>query len=271
MYETYWNLQHKPFRYRVGVADLYRSSTLQSAILRLRYCIDNNAGAALLLGPSGAGKSSVTRLLNAEGTDLHPFIHLAYPGLSSAELTRVIAGELTEDEAIAQLRSDELLVRIHQALRKAAAGDQHPVIVLDEAHLRSNETLNDVVLPLLNLGEVDFGVRFSVLLVGQPALGTHIARNGQLRERIAVTATVSGMSLNETADYINTSMKNAGATRQVFQEDAIAAVFELSHGNPRRINRICDMALLVGYSEQSDHIAAADIASLAVEILPAAA
>ena len=271
MYESFWNLTHKPFAYRVDVDDMYRSKSLQTAALRLRYCFDNNAGAALLLGASGAGKSSLVRLLKAEGTALRPFVHLAFPGFSSAELTRVIACEVTSMDSVSGLNSDEVLVRLHQSLRNHAEAETHPVVVLDEAHLMSNETLNEVVLPLLNLAEVDFGLQYSVVLVGQPALGAHIAKNAQLRERIAVTATMDGWSHNETADYIQSRLKSAGAKRSIFTDDAINAIVQISGGNPRRINRLCDMALLVGYSDQAEQIVGSDIQSLSGEILPAAA
>ena len=211
------------------------------------------------------------RLLKAEGTALRPFVHLAFPGFSSAELTRVIACEVTSMDSVSGLNSDEVLVRLHQSLRNHAEAETHPVVVLDEAHLMSNETLNEVVLPLLNLAEVDFGLQYSVVLVGQPALGAHIAKNAQLRERIAVTATMDGWSHNETADYIQSRLKSAGANRSIFADDAINAIVQISGGNPRRINRLCDMALLVGYSDQAEQIVGSDIQSLSGEILPAAA
>ncbi len=271
MYEKYWNLTRKPFGYRVAVEDLYRSKALQSAALRLRYCIDNNAGAAMLLGASGVGKSSLIQLLKADGTELRPFVHVAFPRLTATELTRAIACELLQQDDVEDLPTDALLVKQYNCLLKHAENGNHPVIVFDEAHLLSNDTLDEVVLPLLNLADTDYSLQFSVILAGQPVLGSHIARNAQLRERIAVTATMSGLSENETADYIRTRLADAGCNKAVFTDDAVAAVMQLSGGNPRRVNRICDMALLVGYSDQTQEIAAADIEALAAEILPAAA
>ncbi|APZ92787.1 ExeA family protein [Fuerstiella marisgermanici] len=271
MYETYWNLSRKPFGYRVAVDDLYRSKAVQSAALRLRYCIDNNAGAALLLGASGLGKSSLVQLLKADGTELRPFVHVAFPRLSPSELTRAVACELLQQDNVEDLPTDVLLVKQYNCLLKHAKQGNHPVIVFDEAHLLSNDTLDEVVLPLLNLADTDYGLQFSVILVGQAVLGSHIARNAQLRERIAVTATMHGLSENETADYIRTRLADAGCEREIFTDEAISAVMNLSGGNPRRINRLCDMALLVGYSDQAQRIEGTDIEALATEILPAAA
>ncbi|MCP4170554.1 MAG: AAA family ATPase, partial [Fuerstiella sp.] len=208
-------------------------------------CFENNAGAAMLLGNTGVGKSSLLQLLKSESAHLRPFLHLSVPRLSSDELSRSIACALLERETAGDLPVDALLVQQHACLRQHVEADRHPVIVLDEAHLMSNDTLNEVVLPLLNLAETDFTVRLSVVLVGQPVLGSHIARNAQLRERISVTATMSGMSGNEAADYIIANLSDAGCGRRLFTDCAVASIMDLSGGNPRLINRICDMALLV--------------------------
>jgi general secretion pathway protein A len=135
MYEAYWNLTSKPFAYRVESADLYRTRTLQSAALRLRYCFDNNAGAALLLGASGMGKSSLLQCLRSESSELYPFVHVAYATLTPAELSRTVAAEILGDQSIDDLPGGALLSTLHRALRKHADAGQHTVIAFDEAHL----------------------------------------------------------------------------------------------------------------------------------------
>lgn len=271
MYEAYWNLKVKPFPYRVEAEDLYLSKSLRAASLRLQYCIDNNAGAGLVVGNSGCGKSSLLRLLSHLNASLQPFVHLPYPGLSAAELIRSIAFELSGASHSVQQPSDEVLVRLHEYLRQHADEDRHPVIAFDEAHLLTNDVMNEVILPLLNFAEVDFALSFTVLLVGQPSLGPHVARNAQLRERIAVSATVTEFTRDETADYVSQQLQHAGRSEPVFDEGALSALYELSGGNPRRINRLCDMALLVGCSDQASSIGRNDILSLSSELLPAAA
>jgi type II secretory pathway predicted ATPase ExeA len=271
MYEAYWNLTSKPFAYRVESADLYRTRTLQSAALRLRYCFDNNAGAALLLGASGMGKSSLLQCLRSESSELYPFVHVAYATLTPAELSRTVAAEILGDQSIDDLPGDALLSTLHRALRKHADAGQHTVIAFDEAHLLSNNSLNEVVLPLLNLADTDHDLSLSVILSGQPVLASHVARNAQLRERIAVRATLDPFTENEIRHYIQSRLEAAGAKKPLFSDGAIQAITELSEGNPRRINKLCDMSLLVGYGEQISQITEAEVLSLSVEILPAAA
>ncbi|MEZ6129937.1 MAG: AAA family ATPase [Planctomycetaceae bacterium] len=271
MYEAYWKMNTKPFSYRVDSANLYRSQTLQSSALRLRYCFENNAGAALLLGVSGVGKSSLLQKLRADDDHLAPFIHLSFPTLSPAELTHAIAVEILGDEPAGDLSTDTLLLHVQRKLHTYSEQGQHAVIAFDEAHLLSNDSLNHVVLPLLNLVDTDHRLSLSVVLSGQPSLVAKIARNAQLRERIAVTATMDRFTDNEIRQYIDARLKAVGASTPVFTEGAVDAIIQLSQGNPRRINRLCDMALLVGYADQISQITDAEVRSLSAEILPAAA
>jgi len=272
MYQDYWGLSEKPFSYRTAATELYPSHSLRAASLRLQYCFRNDAGAALLIGQSGVGKSSVLRRLAVEDENLRPFAHVVYPTLSCTELRRVVAAEIHEKTLVDNNDSpDIVLLRLQEALRGHVADGRHPVIVFDEAHLLSNDALDQVVLPLLSVADMDTTLSYTVVLAGQPSLAAHIARNAQLRERIAVTATMDGFTPSETMEYIHASVKAAGADRTIFAADAVEAISRLSAGNPRRINRLCDMALLVGYADRLSEVTACEIDSLATEILPAAA
>ena len=271
MYESYWQLESTPFSYRSAGAGLYRSHSHQASSLRLRYCFANNAGAAILLGNSGVGKSSLLQQLRSEESELRPFAHIAFPTLAPNELLRAVAVEVTGDESLVQLPADGMLLKLGRFLQKNSAEGRHAVIAFDEAHLLSNESLNQVVLPLLNFADTHNRPSFSVVLSGQPVLASYVARNAQLRERIAVKATLENFTAKETADYIQTRMLAAGAGREIFQPDAVNAILELSNGNPRRINRLCDMALLVGYADQIECVTAREVQGLAAEFLPAAA
>lgn len=271
MYQSYWQLTSEPFPYRTESCGLYQSNSNQAASLRLRYCFANNAGAALLLGQSGVGKSSLLQQLRKEEAELRPFVHVTFPLLSSYELLRTVATELCDNEDVGSLPTDLLLAQIGKQLSQQTQQGQHAVIVFDEAHLFSNDNLNEVVLPLLNLVISDPSLSFSVILAGHPALVSQVARNAQIRERISVKATLDCFTEKETADFIHTRMVAAGAQTQVFTDKAVDAVYALSNGNPRRISRLCDMALLIGYADQIEIITETQVESLAVEFLPAAA
>jgi len=71
---------------------------------------------------------------------------------------------------------------------------------------------------------------------------------------MAVRYHLNGLSEHDTKEYVIHRMKVAGATKAVFAEDAYHQIYLASHGVPRRINTICDLALLVGLSNNQDMI-----------------
>jgi general secretion pathway protein A len=117
---------------------------------------------------------------------------------------------------------------------------------------------------LLNLPQAETG-RFSLIFSGQRELSTALRRIGQLEERLAVKCLLSPLSADETVAYISRRLEAAGASRPIFEPQALAPLFELSGGVPRRINRICDLALLVAYADESETVSAEQIEAVAEE------
>lgn len=271
MYESFWKLSGKPFSHRGEAAQFYRSKSHHSALLRLQYGLENFAGPAVVMGMSGTGKSSLVKAFAAERTNLRPFMHIVFPALGCDELFRMIATELTGESLSDMSGTDNVLRVIQKSLRSHAEQDQQPLLCIDDAHLLSEDALQFVVQPLLNLVESDHSIRLSILLAGLPVLSSRLRKVGELCERIAVTTPLSGFTASETADYVRICLKQVRGSEEIFSADAIRRLHEITAGNPRRINRLCDMALLVGYAEQLDQITDAQIDAVGAELLQAAA
>jgi general secretion pathway protein A len=93
----------------------------------------------------------------------------------------------------------------------------------------------------------------------------------QLNDRIAVRSIVDPLSHEDTLGYIAHRLQAAGAKREIFDPHAVEALHERSGGIPRRINRLADLALVVGYADQLDSIGAREIEAVAEDIPPAIA
>ena len=95
MYETYWQLDHKPFENAADARFFFPGESHQSALLKLRYAVENRRGGALLSGAAGTGKTYLISLLRESlGDNYTPFVHLVYPQMSPAELMAYLADEL---------------------------------------------------------------------------------------------------------------------------------------------------------------------------------
>ncbi len=59
--------------------------------------------------------------------------------------------------------------------------------------------------------------------------------------------------MQDTLDHVDHCLHTAGRSKPVFSPDALELVFEYSNGIPRKINNICDIAL-IGFSRKLDNI-----------------
>ncbi|HEY4761311.1 MAG TPA: ATPase, partial [Thermoguttaceae bacterium] len=95
MYETYWQLQQKPFENCTDLKFYYPGESPQAALLKLRYAVENRRGGALMAGTSGTGKTLVMAMLrNLLGENHAPFVHLVFPQMDTADLLGYMANAL---------------------------------------------------------------------------------------------------------------------------------------------------------------------------------
>jgi len=97
-----------------------------------------------------------------------------------------------------------------------------------------------------------------VVLVGQLELGQKLKlpEMRQVDQRLSVHATLEPLGSDGVAGYVAHRVQVAGGSpdRVRFSADAIEAVYHLSGGVPRLINRICDRALYQGYLRRANEI-----------------
>jgi type II secretory pathway predicted ATPase ExeA len=271
MYEAYWKLSGKPFPQRSETSRFLPTQTHQAALLRLKYGLDTLQGPALVLGPSGTGKSTLVRYFAEKNASYRPFVHMVFPSLSADEMLRSIAADLSENTSAEAAGTDLVLRTIQAALRHHHAEGRQPLLCIDDAHFLSDEILQRVILPLTGLSESEQDCSLAIVLAGQPILSSQIRRIGSLSERISVATVLQGFSSLETADYVQSCLQAVRAPGEIFTSSALQRLFEVTGGNPRRINRLSDMALLVGYAEHLREITSSQIDAVSAELMPAAA
>jgi type II secretory pathway predicted ATPase ExeA len=91
---------------------------------------------------------------------------------------------------------------------------------------------------------------FACLLIGQPTLRRRV-KLGQLAaldQRIAVRYHMTGMTHQDTADYLRHHLALAGRSDTLFSDDAITLIHQTSRGYPRAVNNLAIQALLAAYA-----------------------
>jgi len=268
MYETYWRLNRKPFENAPDPRFYYPSETHQAALLKLRYALENRRGAALLAGPSGSGKTlAAVMLRGALAESFAPWVHLAFPQMTTAELLAYLADQLDGGAAAwgtVDVRTS--VRRIERFLAENAEKGLHAVVVLDEAHLIDDRKTFEALRLLLNF-EHDGAPDLTLLWVGQPSILPVFDRMPQWEERLALKCLLRPFNGHETAAYVEHRLKAAGADRSIFEPDALTALHEMTHGNARRINRLCDLSLLIGFAEEQTSLRAEHVEAVCRDLV----
>jgi general secretion pathway protein A len=266
MYESYWQLDQKPFENSTDPQFYFPGETHQAALLKLRYAVENRRGGALLAGAAGTGKTLLLSMLRqALGETYSPFIHFVYPQMSPAELLAYLADEF-DGGGYSGIAVHESVRRIQNALRESGEKGRHPVVVVDEAHLLESSPMLETLRMLLNFGS-DGKTGMTLILVGQPGILPLLDRTPQLEERLGVKCLLRPFTASETGQYVAHRLQVAGTVRPIVAAEAVPTLFELTRGIPRQINRLCDLALLVGFAEEQQTLSAAHFEAVCRELV----
>jgi len=270
MYLQHWKLRRRPFDDGPSPDFYFSGESHQASLLKLRYALEQRKGLALVVGEHGLGKTYLTQVLESELSESGKtqFIRLVFPQLSPAGmleyLTRRLGGEIRPGSSDA-----ELFAALEEQLAERHAAREQTVLVIDDAHLLEMPHLN-VLRLLLNLREEGIA-DFSVILVGRTELLARVAQLAALNQRVSVRTTIAPLCPEEVLDYARHRLSVAGGGEPIFSEHAAETIWELSQGIPRRINQLCDLALLVGFVDQQHAITAVDVEAAAEELLSIAA
>jgi general secretion pathway protein A len=266
MYESYWQLDQKPFENTADLQFYFPGETHQAALLKLRYAVENRRGGALLPGAAGTGKPYLLAMLRESLDDSYPpFIHLVYPQMAPAELLAYLADEL-DGGANSSSAVHESVRRIQTALRQNAEKGRHAVVVIDEAHLLESSPILETLRMLLNFGP-EGKTGMTLILAGQPGILPILDRTPQLEERLGVKCLLRPFTAHETGQYAAHRLQVAGAARPIVTSEAVPTLFELTRGVARQINRLCDLALLVGFAEEQHALSAAHFEAVCRELV----
>jgi len=247
MYTEFYELHRYPFDSTLSSSALFRWPSFREAEARLHYVI-RKRGLTYLVGPVGIGKTTVLRAVrDSLDPEAYRLCYVPSPALPTRALFRHLTAAFGQEVPnafgdVLKALHDHLLALHHQGLT--------PVACLDDAQAASLELLES--LRTLTNFEMDSHRVLAVLFVGQETFASRLklAAHHPLAQRMVQPYQISPLRVEETAAYVTHHLEQAGASDPLFEDDALALIHQASKGVPRQINRLCEMALMGGASEQ---------------------
>jgi general secretion pathway protein A len=267
MYEKFYGLEEPPFNLTPDSRFLFLSHRHSEALAAMLYGVRERKGFTLLTGEIGSGKTMLCRYLVKELEEEGTRVALILDSyVNELELLLSVSQELRNDASLAPVRKT-LIDGLYRYLVEQHKAGRNVVVIIDEAQNLTDSVLEQIRL-LGNL-ETEETKLLQIVLVGQPELQKTIqsAKLEQLNQRIAVRYHLRPFGPDEVEPYIQHRLRVAGSKAPVqFSAKAIELIYEYTGGVPRKINLMCDRALLSGYVASTFQIDEAVIRAAAVEV-----
>lgn len=252
MYAGFFGLQHPPFSIAPDPRYLYMSERHREALAHLLYGIEGGGGFVLLSGEIGAGKTTICRCFLEQIPAHCRVAYIFNPKLTVSDLLRTICTEFhveVQHEGAGPATIKDYLDPLNDHLLRSHAAGEHNILIIDEAQNLSPHVMEQLRL-LTNLETTERKL-LQVILIGQPELREMVARPEleQLAQRVIARFHLGTLSEPETRQYIAHRMAVAGLRGPLpFADKALSRIHTLTGGVPRRINLLCDRALLGAYA-----------------------
>jgi len=264
MYLTHFGLTGYPFERDLQPDELFACARLREAQARLSHLVELR-GIGLITGEVGSAKTTACRHFSA---GLHAGLYrLLYVSLSTGNVmdrykSIACALGLPVERAMAFRSLQSEITRLATAMR------QQPILVVDEAHHLRNEVLED--LRLLTHYAMDAERRLCLVLVGLTALRRRLAMavHESLEQRIVVSDHCGGLARDEVPADLSERLQRAGSPLPLFEPPAIEALFQASHGLPRKLNRAAHYALSAAALTKARQVSAEHVQTALDEFRP---
>lgn len=258
-YIEYWGLTQHPFLLAPDSKMMCVTGQYFECLERLKYAIYTNKGGVLIVSEdAGLGKTTILLKLvdemKEEYGDAFRYAFVDQPALSPAQMIAQITGSITGAEP----SQDKLknLTMLRDSLLEANAQGGKSIIIVDEAQMLCEA--HDVLQELRTLINMTHNGQYlhTFILSGQRALWNTIKGMPEFWQRLPVRYYFIPLRAEETKEMVKFRLKKAGLEeeKEIFDDDALEIIHRFSRGSPRTVIALSDLALLVGYTNQSNKI-----------------
>lgn len=250
MYSDFYHFKKRPFHITPDPEFLFLSPSHKQALASIIYGVEERKGFVAVIGEVGVGKTTVLRsYLESVDKSRMKIIYTFNPDLSFEGVLKLLCQELGIENP--KLDTFEMIDALHHKLIEEYSAGRNVVFIIDEAQNMPVVTLEH--LRMLSNLETSTDKLIQIVLIGQPELEHILNRHElrQLKQRIAIFATINPLTDKESFEYIKFRLTKALRVKTpVFTKGAANAIVRAAKGIPRSINIIADNALITGFGAQ---------------------
>ncbi|HEX3409023.1 MAG TPA: AAA family ATPase [Candidatus Binataceae bacterium] len=241
MFYRHFGLSGAPFTSTPSPQLFFLSDTHRKARTALQASIEREPnGFSFIGGAPGTGKTAaIISLLGQHRPNLH-FAYVSYPRVGFDGFLRDIARQLGVPARTDRVEQCQAFDRYLDNL----TSDERAVVIIDDAHLLSNDLLEDLLV-FSNL-DLNSQRHLHFVLVGQPTLLDRLSAPSlrPIHDRLRVRATLTPLTREESSAYVDYRLAAFGGRADaLFDQRALDYLIERSGGIPRNINIQCHNAL----------------------------
>lgn len=259
-YWRYWKLSTSPFNVD-ATQPLFRGETVEEALARIEFLVNNRRSVGALSGPSGVGKSALLQYCAN-----NPPVSQEVPNLSTvrASMIGLREGELLSDLAtkLCGVRCDcdsrVAWKSLRDYFQASAREGVQTVLLIDDTESATAAGEAD----LIRLLSMTFPL--TIIFAVEGHLISAVSRT--LIERCELQIDLAGWEISQTAEFLAWAIIRAGGSDPIFTDDAVVKIQQLSQGIARRTIQIADLSLVAAAVQRASVVDASCVEQVALEL-----
>ena len=237
-YLRHWKLQRSPFSIKGNRRAVYIGGTIEEALARSEFLVDQQKQLGLVIGPSGVGKTTLLEHLAYKRNAKNPretIVRIDLRSSDSPTMLRRIGRALGLD---CSSNNADSFREVQDHLFSTSASGHRTVLMLD-----SFQDVDEVAIQALSNFWCTQMHCCTLLSVDDESL-VNLPR--WVLEQCELKIELPTWDLGQTADYFEFALSRESGGTDMFDGQSMTRIHELSDGIPRKIAQIAELALVAG-------------------------
>jgi general secretion pathway protein A len=247
-YFSILDLEREPFSNSPDPAFFYQSAQHTACLQQLELAIRLRRGLNVVIGHVGTGKTTLCReiIRRLDSDDTISTCLMLDPGMrSDSAFLSAVVEQLTGQAPPQDWTADRKKEAIKQFLFEKGVAENHTTaLIIDEGQKMAPSCL-EILREFLNY-ETNTHKLLQIVIFAQKEFDQIIADTPNFADRINLRLDMHPLGFRETMALIHfrIQVSGGGPAGRLFSWPAMAAVFLITHGYPRRIIHLCHRILL---------------------------